>query len=201
MTMAMGKPDWHPEPPRVPLPAACNCCSMFIILLCALIPILLVIPLTRSITMQPFVPTVAEPVGPPMPDTTLPPLGAVCTSGGYGAPVVPPGVRTMDSTWYSNELADGAQVRALDHSPYPPPHTASSIQLLALSSLCLMGRQELFADIHVWVHFRKRKQCCTVSIAPVPFLLSLWCCRSRSSRGWATCGGQQRQPTARPQPL
>ncbi|CAI5515192.1 unnamed protein product [Closterium sp. Naga37s-1] len=124
ITMAMGRPDWHPEPPKVPLPAACNCCSVLIIFLVLLLPGLLFFDVTRQPVMSVYVTVIATPAGPQMPPLTLPPLGQVCSSGGFGAQPVNPGVKTMNSTWWSNALADGAQIQLQSYGNlwwYPQP--------------------------------------------------------------------------------
>ncbi|CAI5974028.1 unnamed protein product [Closterium sp. NIES-65] len=124
LTMAVGRPDWHPEPPKVPLPAACNCCSVLIIFLVLLLPGLLFFDVTRQPVMSVYVTAIATPAGPQMPPLSLPPLGQVCSSGGFGAQAVNPGVKTMNSTWWSNALADGAQIQLLSYGNlwwYPQP--------------------------------------------------------------------------------
>ncbi|CAI7888305.1 unnamed protein product [Closterium sp. NIES-54] len=124
LTMAVGRPDWHPEPPKVPLPAACNCCSVLIIFLVLLLPGLLFFDATRQPVMSVYVTAIATPAGPQMPPLTLPPLGQVCSSGGFGAQAVNPGVKTMNSTWWSNALADGAQIQLQSYGNlwwYPQP--------------------------------------------------------------------------------
>ncbi|CAI5468260.1 unnamed protein product [Closterium sp. Yama58-4] len=124
LTMAVGRPDWHPEPPKVPLPAACNCCSVLIIFLVLLLPGLLFFDVTRQPVMSVYVTAIATPAGPQMPPLTLPPLGQVCSSGGFGAQAVNPGVKTMNSTWWSNALADGAQIQLQSYGNlwwYPQP--------------------------------------------------------------------------------
>ncbi|GJP55927.1 hypothetical protein CLOM_g14941 [Closterium sp. NIES-68] len=125
LTMAVGRPDWHPEPPKVPLPAACNCCSLLIIFLVLLLPGLLFFDVTRQPVMSVYVTAIATPAGPQMPPLNLPPLGQVCSSGGFGAQAVNPGVKTINSTWWSNALADGAQIQLQSYgnlwvSPQPP---------------------------------------------------------------------------------
>lgn len=107
-----GRPSWYPEPPKVPLPSVFNFCSLFIILLALLLPCLFMWDNTRIPVMDVFVKNIVGSVaGPTLPPLTLPKLGQVCSSGEYSQQGLQKGSATLDSTWWSTALGDGAQIQ------------------------------------------------------------------------------------------
>eukprot|EP00271_Cylindrocystis_brebissonii_P019667 TRINITY_DN6111_c0_g2_i1.p1 TRINITY_DN6111_c0_g2~~TRINITY_DN6111_c0_g2_i1.p1 ORF type:complete len:1009 (+),score=233.61 TRINITY_DN6111_c0_g2_i1:350-3376(+) len=130
MYASTGRPSWHPEPQKVPIPSACNLCTFFIIALALCFPGLFFWGTTRDYVMKYTVEKglLAETAGPALPSTALPSLGDVCSSGGYAAQAVRPGSQAMTSTWWSTNLGNGAQIQlqSLSGSSWWSPYTASS---------------------------------------------------------------------------
>eukprot|EP00897_Mesotaenium_endlicherianum_P010106 jgi/Mesen1/9123/ME000058S08614 len=112
LTMSTGRPSWDPQPAKVvPLPTVCNACTLFIIILTLLPFGAFYWSTTRDKAMSFIVPQfVGREAGPLPPNTTLPNLGQVCSSGDFGQQKVLPGTAVMNSSWWSSALGDGAQI-------------------------------------------------------------------------------------------